>query len=254
MATRGIQTTELVVFLLISLIVRGAPDCTTPEVFNQENSKVIETTYQKEMNARSYQLLHEYLYDGEIIEDNYPDSDYFDKLSSFLGGSMIKKVDIEEDSEISTTEHEVKMMRELCGVPRENFSEKRNCKNDFIADFNGCVIDDQDIYLFVATLENNHILSRDDEKFWMDNFLNRVPIMLDIIDLFIGLHKIGYVHSDIKSENIMSGMDTRDFKILGLQYTNKVGEKFLGGTKEQLAPERRLKDSTAAGLTVQEDI
>ena len=88
----------------------------------------------------------------------------------------------------------------------------------------------------------------------MKSPLERGRVMLDIIELFIGLHKIGYVHGDIKPENIMSNILSYQHKLVGFRYTNKEGGEFLGGAGGYLAPERRVKDSKLAGLTYKEDI
>ena len=78
--------------------------------------------------------------------------------------------------------------------------------------------------------------------------------MLNIIDMFVGLHNIRYVHGDIKPNNILGNRQTREFKMVGFRYTNKVGKNFLGGAGPYLAPERRLNDSKPFELTYKEDI
>ena len=145
-------------------------------------------------------------------------------------------------------------MRELCGVENKEFFDMKDCKHHFIADFYGCVADQKAAYIFVKEIEyfEDKFSCLPDEI--LEDPFERARMMLDIIELFVGLHKIKYVHGDIKPENIMSFIPYYQHKIVGFRYTNKEGGDFLGGAGGYLAPERRAKDSKLAGLTVQEDI
>ena len=254
MAAEGVHITQFVAFLLMSMTARGSVDCLTEQEFRDENYTTMKDNHVKNMLDREKNIFFRYLYyygsdrNGFAIEEPK-----FDMPSAFLGGTLIKRIPF-DNNKVGDIENEVRVMRELCAGEKANLSTQRTCENDFVADFYGCGIDNKAAYLFVRRplIPNYTFLKK--SAFLNKPYLDRVLMMLDIIDLFIGLHKMEYVHGDIKPENILGSCQTREFKMIGFRYTNKVGKDFLGGAGPYHAPERRLKGSKATVLTVQEDI
>ena len=189
---------------------------------------------------------HERLYNRSSDKDSCKaGEERYDHFSIFLGGSLIKRVSLDNKDKIAQLKNEVDISRKFCKVERPNFSMPRECNSDFVADFYGCVVDQQAAYLFVGKALGPNFTYQQKSQFSSTNHLDRVISMLNIIDMFISLHATAYVHGDIKPENILGNDLSQEFKMIGFRYTNKVGGQFLGGAGPFHAPERRLKGSPA---------
>lgn len=134
---------------------------------------------------------------------------------------------------------EVRNLKIACGQnPDAVLAEPFNCDNAPIAPFRACLVDSVSLYV-LQRRSYKEIKDREFLDFYQHKpVVERIIIMLNIIDKFVELHQKNIIHSDIKPANIMvKDQSLADFEIIDLGLAGTVGDKHVGGTPRYLAPE-----------------
>ena len=163
---------------------------------------------------------------GEVFQLKYNEKIVFKKLIIYT----------KEDEKYYY--REIEMLRFICEHEVEEYKVLTVCRSHAIAAFKGCIFDLKKFYLFQEKMS----FSLDDvtiqSAFRDKPPLEKLRIMLDIIDRFIVLHARGVIHSDVKPANIMMKyMDFTEFRIIDLGFADKEDKYYNGGTGGYFPPE-----------------
>ena len=251
MTRRGVI---LLQFFTFFMAVKADFNCMTPLNFKNKFSSLDDKVFRSYKRKFKMDDYHNFLFDSGVQLDPNA-SDQIRILEEGEPKIRIKQMYIYEDLGKANAEREVKNMRKLCGVTEKDVSTDKKCKSPFIANYYGCVVDFEAVYLF----QEHMSLGLQNDKFRkiyrFSKPLHRIGIMLDVIDRFIELHELGFVHSNIKPENILTDTyENFEFKITGFKYANRKGEIFMGGTLGYVAPERCVKNYKKDLLSFTEDV
>ena len=251
MTRRGVILLHLFLFFMVA---KADFQCITASDFNKKHSSLGDEVFRSYKTNVTRDDYHKFLFDSGI--SLHPQAlDQIKVLEGLEPKTRIKQMFLSEAIKKENAEREVKNLREICGVTEKDVSMSNRCKSPFVADYYGCVVDSKAVYLF----QEHTILSLFDVKFRQlyrfSKPLHRIGIMLDVIDRFIELHELGFVHSNIKPENILTDTyENFEFKITGFKYANRKGEIFMGGTLGYVAPERCVKNYKKDLLSFTEDV
>ena len=168
---------------------------------------------------------------------------------------VIKKVEMKKDIRESFYLREMRLLRSICLHEETEYSKISPCRSETIAAFHTCVISFDTIYLFQEKLPWDLSKREVKDAYRELHHFERARIMLDILDKFIELHKLGIVHSDIKPSNIMMRNDDfTDFRIIDLGMADFETNLFNGSTPGYRPPERYKPDHKKIGLSFTEDV
>ena len=250
METRGLFLT----FFALVMVVRGKLECLSPEKFETDHNASFIESYQSYKDTEPGLSLHRFLLEtGDNYSSPKKNKVYF--VYNYFKHTGVRRMFLDDEKKNPEAEREVKTLRGLCEMRTYDVSDKYVCKHSFIAGYYGCVVDEKAVYLFQEYWNDSLFSSQFLASFQELPPFKRVEVMLDIIDKFIELHRIGIVHSDIRPFNIIFNKDSRlSFKITGFKYANPQGGAFLGGTPGYLAPERDDKSKLADPLSFTEDV
>lgn len=231
---------------------RGANLCSTRKEFNLENSNLETENFKKYKDDPKVDLLQFLMFNPKPLSSGGFGKVY--ELKEFPD-IIIKKVTMKPDEGESFYMREIKALKYVCNYSKDRYLKLSDCESKFIASFYGCVRERSTLYLFQEKMSwdflNKHALA----AYRKLPALERVKVMLDIIDRFIELHRLNLVHSDIKPENIMmKKKDFSDFKIIDLGVASKLGGRFVGGTPGYLPPERYRSKYRSLGVNFNQDV
>lgn len=152
--------------------------------------------------------------------------------------TVMKKVTIDPSKSLDVYLKEIKILRHICKHEEKKYSEILPCKSKAIAPFGGCILKKDAIYLFYEQMEWGFSKIKAINAYRALRPLERVRIMLDIIDRFIELHSLNVIHSDIKPENIMmTSSEFKDFRIVDFAFAGMLEENYISGTEGFIPPE-----------------
>lgn len=251
----------LIYFFFFTTRKAEVPLCSTVKEFQKANPQMKTKKYIEARKASKYYEARNSNF-GDILK-------FLIRTSNHLGSGgygavfqpeefphmVIKKVEMKKDKTESFYLREIQLLRSVCQHEETAYQAISPCRSETIAGFHTCVMNFDTIYLFLEKLPWD-LSNKEVKGAYRDlHHFERARIMLDIIDKFIELHKLGIVHSDIKPSNIMmKNGDFTEFRIIDLGMADFEKRNFSGGTQGYLPPERYKPGHKEIGLSFSEDI
>lgn len=244
------------VLLLIALlqlnVYSNEYKCAFPDQFEKAYSGLGGEPY-KEAKKTSKIRLHQFLFyvgnpltagiSKEVVEINYLNPK-----------TTIRKVPLDGNRLVYIV-REVGILKKMCGQDTEKYTTMFECKSPTIVSFYGCVEGVSSLSFLEEYMEQNLSSGNAVDRYSKLAKFKKVEAMLDIIDRFIELHRAGYVHGDVKLENIVTkGLEFSNFKITNLGFADKPGEAISGGTDGLFPPEIIRSASYERTVSYQQDI
>lgn len=126
---------------------------------------------------------------------------------------------------------ELTMLRRVCGQTEADYKGTADCQSKIIPYFYGCFTHGRVMFLIKEKMGFNLDDLQIQSAFEKLSPLNKIRIMLDIVDKYIELHKLNIVHNDVRPASIvMKNKDFTDFRIINLHLSANKGEDYILGT------------------------
>ena len=225
--------------------------CANPISFHSENKHFFPITFID--NKKQY-----YLHQIFKIKSKAIGKGGFGVVVSIQGLNeiyIIKILNPKKSSDETDVEREIIILKYVCGVATDDtFNLFILCEEAPIMPFYGCVEDKNEVFI----VQQKALYSLKDEKalnvYRRFSAMDRIAVILRILDNIIHLHSLGIIHSDIKPANIVSKDVLLEFiKLIDLGMAGIDTLDFFGGTKLFLAPEY-LQSHSPKKLSPQLDI
>ena len=245
-------TLLLIFYVLVGVSLADKDLCPTVEEFERNNEEFMGKDY-KEFKANIKGDFIKYLARTSKIIASGTFGEVYELFNN--KDTVIKMLKFRDEGEKKEYLREVMMLRLVCGHSEDEYDRITECRSHAIAGFKGCILDDNAIYLFQERMSFD-LSGRDTKKAYKAlPPLERVRIMLDVIDRLIELHKEKVVHSDIKPANIMlKHSNFTEIRVVDLGVANKEGEKMVGGTHGYLPLEAYKPENGKTLLSFKYDI
>lgn len=234
----------LLLTALLQISVRGKNNrCATPDEFENQHKAQFDLYFEKAgYTVDENKRLHDTLFDNGIYLGT-GNNGVFKELKNFEPRTVIKKVTLNNEQNITNLREELSMTRRVCRNKDDDFSIMLECNSQAISSFYGCVEVDNTFYIFLEYMAKS--LGSEAAKLQLEKFsiVQKLQIMLDLVDNVRELHKIDIVHSDLRLEKIWTNDEgLNNLKILDLPFANKVNGPLLAEENLQRAPELYQKD------------
>ena len=243
-------------FMTYFMVVRGEFQCTNGKSFAVSNKAEEDKEYLEHCKKNGQTTYHEYLVSsGSISQDLLKAKKHIRLKKEFLHKRGVVVHNLQQVQNKMRAERNVRIMKQLCDVKDNDVVFTRECKSPFIAIYFGCVEDEKAVYVFQKDIYMN-LKSRDFSDYYSTpDVLIRVSVMLDILEKFIELHKVGYVHNNIEPGNIIfNPNDFSNFKITGLENAGIQGKDLIQSMNNYAPPERYLQFDNLSVLNFNEDV
>lgn len=144
-----------------------------------------------------------------------------------------------EEQNKENLKREIRMLKKTCEEnPESVLTSFIACEGEEIAPFKGCVEDDENVYIFQRMAHSSLDKKEAFDKYRDLKPIQRVVVMLKILDLVARLHKKGIIHSDIKPANIVTrDASLQEFELIDLGLAGLKGKDFIKGTNTYLPPD-----------------